>query len=372
MGKQEILVVDDEPINISVLAKLFKPNFSVRACKSGADALRILKADAKPDLILLDIMMPGIDGFETLTKIHENPETVDIPVIFISALDSMIDENRGFALGAVDYITKPFKPAIVMARVNAHLELKHSRDRLKNQNQWLEAEVNRRIKENLLVQDMSLNALIQLAETRDKGTRNHIVRVRKYIEILARQLQKQQKNVDELNDQNLQVILKASPLHDIGKIGIPDAILLKPGRLTEEEFNIIKTHCAIGSDTLRHAIHETLHMNEGSYSEDGKSTSMHFFEEAEIIIRYHHEKWDGTGYPQGLKGKDIPLSARLVSLADVFDALTISRVYKRAWSMEEASEYIQNEKGKHFDPDIVDAFLEERNAFEHVLHSLQD
>lgn len=371
MKKPEILIVDDEPINLAALSNLLKDLYSIRISKSGESALLTLGQSIKPALILLDIMMPGLNGFETLAQIKANPETRDIPVIFISALDSDLDEGHGFLLGAVDYITKPFRPEIVKARVNTHFELKMARDHLKNQNAWLEAEVDRRVKENQLISEVFLMTLTQLAETRDENTGNHIVRTRNYIEILARNLQKRHLYPAELTDHKIDVMLKASPLHDIGKIGIPDAILLKPGLLTAEEFEVIKKHCQIGASTLRNAIGKAMAAMP-DLSENVTATSLEVLETAEMIAKFHHEKWNGTGYPTGISGKWIPLPARLMALADVFDALTTSRPYKKSWPFQTAVEQIQTQSGQHFDPEIVEAFLQEQVAFESTLKALAD
>lgn len=367
--KNMILIVDDEPINLSILANLFKQSFTVRACKSGEEAIHILSAGIKPDIILLDIMMPGIDGYETLGRIKRDPNTSDIPVIFISALDSDIDENHGFELGAVEYITKPFRPGVVRARVLAHIELKQSRDKLKDHNRWLEGEVERRVRENQLIQDASIIALTQLAEARDFTTGNHILRTRRYMEILGRNLLAKKRFEGELDEKKLEHIIKAAPLHDIGKIGIPDTILLKAGKLTADEYTVIKTHCEIGAEALLGAINQSLDINRLLLTE-ASNDSLTYMKYAETIARYHHERWDGTGYPEGLKGREIPLPARMMALADVFDALTTHRPYKRAWSMQETTQYILDQKGHQFDPKIVRAFEEELEQFEQVLLTL--
>lgn len=369
--QKTILIIEDEPINLTILANLFTPAFLVRVCRSGDEALKLLATGPNPDLVLLDILMPGLDGFDTLARIHADPRTHDIPVIFISALDSDVDEDRGFRLGAVDYITKPFRPAIVMARVRVHLELKQAKDALKNQNQWLESEVTRRLEENELFQDAFLVAMTQLAETRDEVTGHHIERTSRYVERLACSLQQQPQFAQVLDDRTVALIVKAAPLHDIGKIGIPDPILLKPGKLTPEEFSIIQTHCQIGATTLRNAINKSFgHLAAADPAE--KTYSLTFLEQAEAIALYHHERWDGSGYPHGLKGEAIPLSARLMALADVFDALTTARPYKQPWSMDQAAAHIIAEKGRHFDPDVVVAFEREQATFASILRSLSD
>lgn len=366
MKKHEISIVDDEPINLMILKKLLSPSFLIRAYKSGEELIQAVEKGIKPDLILMDIMMPGMDGYETLSELQKNPDNLGIPVIYISALDSLIDEEKGFRLGAVDYITKPFRPGIVLARVNAHVELKQARDRLKNQNDWLEAEVKRRMLENQLIQDTTLNVFAELVETRDNDTANHVLRTQNYVRIIAERLQKNEKYKSRLGDDAIERIVKAAPLHDIGKIGIPDAILLKPGKLDFEEYEIMKTHCKIGGNAIRLAINKTL-SGSNSKNEQGEITALYFLEEAEKIMNYHHERWDGKGYPEELYGDEIPVSARIMALADVFDALTTVRPYKKAWSMEAVVDYILEQKGMQFDPDVVDAFENEIEAFRDVL-----
>lgn len=366
MKKYEISIVDDEPINLMILKKLLSPSFLIRAYKSGNELLQAVEKGIKPDLILMDIMMPGMDGYETLSQLRKNPDNHGIPVIYISALDSLIDEEKGFSLGAVDYITKPFRLGIVLARVNAHLELKQARDRLKNQNEWLEAEVKRRMVENQLIQDTTLNVFAELVETRDNDTANHVLRTQNYVRIIAERLQKNKTFKNCLDDDAIERIVKAAPLHDIGKIGIPDAILLKPGKLSAEEYEIMKTHCKIGGNAIRLAINKTLSVNE-TKNEEGEITALFFLEEAEKIMNYHHERWDGKGYPEELIGDEIPISARIMALADVFDALTTVRPYKKAWSMKTVVAYILEQKGLQFDPDVVEAFEKEIDAFAQVL-----
>ncbi len=351
--------------------KLLIQENNVRAYKSGEAALAALEENPKPDLILLNIMMPGLDGFATLSRIHDRPETRNIPVIFITSLDSPKYEDKGFRLGAVDYITKPFKPSTVLARVNAHLELKEARDRLKDQNRWLEAEVEKRLEEIHLVQTSSLTALMRLAETRDENTGNHIRRTSKYVEALALAMKTNPKYTDQLNDEKIRSIVRASQLHDVGKIGISDQILRKPGKLTKEEFEVIKTHCEIGASALNSAKNEALMY----LSPEMKTTmipALQFLEDAEIIALNHHEKWDGTGYPAGKKQLQIPLSARLIALADVFDALTTARPYKIAWMMEETVSFILGQEGKAFDPDVVAAFKDRLDEFRQIMTDFAD
>jgi putative two-component system response regulator len=354
-GQPTILVVDDTPENLTVLGELLLPFYRVRVASSGARALVTASSSPRPDLILLDVMMPEIDGYTVLTRLRENPETRDIPVIFVTALDATDDEERGLSLGAADYITKPVRPAIVLARVRGQLELKEARDRMRNQNAWLEAEVVRRMQENQLIQDVSMRALASLAETRDNETGNHILRTQGYVEVLCRQLAESGRYADLLTQASGQPITKAAPLHDIGKVGVPDHILLKPGKLTDEEWVVMRTHTTMGAEAIRRSIQD-----------EQDQTAFGFLHIAMEIAYYHHEKWDGSGYPAGLKGEEIPLSARLMALADVFDALISRRVYKLPMSVEVAATIICEGRGKHFDPDVVDAFMECLEDFRNI------
>lgn len=353
MYEATLLIVDDEPANLAVLARSLFPRYRVRAVNSGESALRAVRSDPRPDLILLDVMMPEMDGFTVLSRLRDDPSTRDIPVIFVTALTDEVNEEYGFSLGAVDYITKPVRHAIVMARVQAQLELKQARDRLKNENAWLEAEVARRLKDNLLIQDAALCTLAELAETRDAGNGNHILRTQSYVEVLARRLQRAFPKAEELAEPRLIHIVKAAPLHDIGKVGIPDRILLKPSTLTGEEFAVIKTHCRIGSDAIAKAMKSALDHNGQDTGADG----LQFLEIARIIALSHHERWDGNGYPEGLAAAAIPLPARMMAVADVFDALTTRRAYRTPIDVEEAIAYIRANAGTQFDPEIATALV---------------
>ena len=371
MEKATLLIVDDEPINIDVLYKLLRPFYAIRAYKSGQQALAAMKRTVLPDLILMDVMMPGLDGYMVLSMLRQDPSTAEIPVIFITALGEETDEEHGLRLGAVDYISKPIKPAVVLSRVQAHLEIKKGRDRLKNQNSWLEAEVQRRIDENLLIQDVSLAAMAQLAETRDSDLGNHIARTQAYVQALARWLHAHPAHGRDLSEIDLNRIVKASPLHDIGKIGIPDHILLKPGRFTPEEWQIMQSHCRIGGTALDRAIRSTLERYRGNIGAN-KPESLVFLEVARQIAYSHHEKWDGSGYPDGLSADTIPLGARLMAVADVFDALTTPRVYKEAWPTEKAVDLILSQRGLHFDPAVVEAFEAVIGTFVEIQRRLAD
>lgn len=354
-----LLIVDDTPENLTVLGELLQPTYRVRAANSGQRALQIAASDPQPDLILLDVMMPEMDGYAVLAHLREDPRTRDIPVIFVTAMDATEDEEHGLDCGAVDYITKPLRPAIVMARVRAQLEVKHARDWLKDQNTYLEAEVARRMSENQLIQEVSIHALARLAETRDPETGNHLHRTQEYVRTLARDLQHHPRFSPYLTDRTIDALAKSAPLHDIGKVGIPDHILLKPGKLTPEEWEIMKTHAKLGSEAIEQA-------------ERDAAKPVEFLTIAKEIAHYHHEKWDGSGYPEGLKGDEIPVSARLMALADVFDALISRRVYKPPMPYEAARDIIAGERGRHFDPDVVDAFLNHFGHFRSIAERYGD
>lgn len=339
-----ILMVDDDPGNLATLGQLLQPHYNVLAGISGERALQIAASKPKPDLILLDVVMPGMDGYAVLGRLRENPGTRDIPVIFVTGLDSGDDEQKGLELGAVDYIAKPYSPPIIVARVRTQLELKRARDWLRDQNAFLESEVARRMQDLLLVQDITINALAELAETRDNETGNHIRRTQGYVHILAQRLQSHPRFSSTLTDKVVALLVKSAPLHDIGKVGIPDNILLKPGKLTADEWAVMKTHSLLGAHAIERALRNA-------------DRSVDFLDKAMEIAHFHHEKWDGSGYPEGLTGDAIPISARLMALADVFDALISRRVYKAPIPAEQAQDIIIGERGHHFDPDVVDAFV---------------
>ncbi len=353
-----LLVVDDTPENLTILTELLRPRYRVRVANSGKRALAVAVTEPRPDLILLDVMMPEMSGHDVLDALKMDPRTRSIPVIFVTAMDADEDEQIGLALGAVDYITKPLRPAIVRSRVHTQLELKLARDRLQDQNVFLEAEVARRMHENVLIQDVSIRALARLAETRDPETGSHILRTQEYVRLLAQLLQTHPRFAHALNDSTIESLAKSAPLHDIGKVGIPDRILLKPGKLTPEEWVIMRTHTTLGAEAIAQA-------------ERDSDYKVEFLRYAKEIARSHHEKWNGSGYPDGLRGDEIPISARLMALADVFDALTCRRVYKEAFPFERSRDIIIEGRGQHFDPDVVDAFaahLEQFRAIA-VLHA---
>jgi len=339
-----ILIIDDSPENLLILSELLRPGYRVLAATSGEGGLRVARQEPRPDLILLDVMMPGMDGYAVLAQLRDTPATDDIPVIFLTALTSIGDEERGLAAGAADYIAKPISPAVVLARVRTQLQAKQARDWLKNQNTVLEAEVARRMTENDLTQQISIRALAHLAEIRDPETGNHILRTQGYVQRLATGLCQHPRFSATLSRHYIDLLARSAPLHDIGKVGIPDHILLKPGKLTPIEWTIMQTHAKLGSDAIELAEQDIV-------------TPLVFLSVAKEIAHWHHEKWDGSGYPDGLAGDNIPVSARLMTVADVFDALISVRVYKPAMPYTQACDIIASGRGQHFDPDITDAFL---------------
>lgn len=350
LHKAMVLVVDDTPDNLILMNDLLKNDYTVKIANGGERALKIATSDSPPDLILLDITMPDIDGYEVCKQLKANPKTMNIPVIFLTAKAGIEDERIGLELGAVDYITKPISPPIVMARVKNHLALKAMGDFLRDKNDFLELEVARRTREVIAIQDVTILAMTSLAETRDSETGNHIRRTQFYVKALAEKLRHHPRFDWFLTDNNINTLFKSAPLHDIGKVGIPDIILLKAGRFEPHEFEIMKTHTTLGYDAIRNA-------------ENALGTRVEFLAFAKSIALSHQEKWDGSGYPQGLAGDDIPIPARIMAVADVYDALISRRVYKEGMSHEKAVLIMIEGRGTHFDADILDAFLEIQEEF---------
>ena len=321
--KQTILVVDDTPENLDVLTGILKGQYKVKVANGGERALQIAFASPPPDLILLDVMMPGLSGWDVCARLKADPKTHHIPVVFVTALGEVADEARGFELGAVDYITKPVSPPIVQARVATHLSLR-------NQAVHLEGLVRQRTEQLESTRLAVINRLGKAAEFKDNETGLHVIRMSRYCQVIARQA--------GFSAEEAELLLNAAPMHDVGKIGIPDHILRKPAKLDPDEWEVMKTHATIGAVII------------------GEDDSP-LLTWARIIAQSHHEKWDGSGYPQGLAGEDIPMISRIVAIADVFDALTSVRPYKQAWPVEKALALFQEERGRHFDPFVVDCFL---------------
>jgi putative two-component system response regulator len=354
MKKQTILVVDDAPENIELLNLVLGSTYNIKVALNGEKALEIASNPADlPDLILLDVMMPGMNGYDVCRQLKTSPLTYKIPVIFVSALNETQDESKGFEVGAVDYITKPVSTSIVRARVKTHLALY-------DQNKLLEDKVRERTEELAHAQDVTYIGFAALAEFRDHETGAHIIRTQQYVRILAQYLSIHPRFQGYLGNEEIGLLHKSAPLHDIGKIAVPDRILLKPGKLTPEEFDEMKKHTIYGRDAIAQA--------ERALGDEKNS----FLRLAKEIAYTHHEKWDGSGYPQGLAGDSIPISGRLMALADIYDALISQRVYKAAIPHDAAVEIIVNERGKQLDPDVVEAFLEHQDMFGNISQTITD
>ena len=356
--KADIAIVDDQVENLQLLVSLLSPNFNVHPFPSGEGLFRYIAADRPVDMILLDVVMPPPDGHEICRRLRTMREMDDVPIVFLTGLNSLEDEVRGLALGAADYITKPFSPPIVLARVSHHVYLSRALRLIINQNDFLDQRVAERTAELATrntelstalarvaqTQDATIIAFSSLAEARDNETGGHIHRTQSYVRALATVLRTIPTYSPQLDDETLEMICKSAPLHDIGKVAIPDRILLKPDRLDNEEFEIMKTHAEHGRKSIEIA----------EKSIGGENSFLRYAKE---IAHGHHEKWDGSGYPLGLAGESIPLSARLMAVADVYDALISRRVYKPAMPHEEALKVISTGKGTHFDPVMVEMFL---------------
>ena len=334
----KVLIVDDAPSNIQILQELLESDYQIAAATSGQKAIELATRAPLPDIILLDVMMPGMDGFEVCRVLKGDPIAKKIPIIFVTALAEEHDENLGFSLGAVDYITKPYKASLVKSRVKSQLNLydqaRHLEHLVQERTQALEAS-----------QRSVIERLGKAAEFKDNETGKHVIRMSLYAHVIGKAY--------GLSDIDAYTLQLAAAMHDIGKIGIPDHILLKPGKYTDEEYEVMKSHPQYGAEILGEGDTELLKM-------------------ARNIALMHHEKWDGTGYPAGLKGEDIDLMARITAIADVFDALISSRPYKKGWPIEEAIEYIRDSAGSHFDPSLVPLFLNNIDQILDIYHNYEE
>lgn len=340
---QTILIVDDTAENLEVMYHVLAGQYRVKMASSGHRALAIAAQDPLPDLVLLDVSMPGMDGYAVCRALKADARTAVMPVIFVTANALESNQQTGLACGAVDYVTKPFNPALLQARIRNHLLLKQAADLLRQRGDELEQQVAQRTHELVATRDAAILAMASLAETRDNETGNHIRRTQRYVKALAEEMAGLPHYAQLLTPAYIELLQKSAPLHDIGKVGVPDHILLKPGKLTPEEFEIMKRHPDIGRQAIEKA-------------EEDLGMPIEFLRIAKEIAASHHEKWDGSGYPHGLKGQDIPLAARLMAIADVYDALISQRPYKQPMSHEAAVELIHVGRGTHFDPEVVDAF----------------
>ncbi|MBI4754442.1 MAG: response regulator [Betaproteobacteria bacterium] len=369
-----LLVADDQPENLLILEETLGEHYRVHAVQSGHQALDYLEGGGPAELVLLDVVMPGMSGFEVCRRLKSSPGTRGIPVVFLSSLDSPADEEFGLSLGAEDFIHKPFSAPVVLVRVRNHLKLARATRLLRSRNEDLERLVVERTREIrvqadelvqreqqiIAAQGATITAFCSLAEARDNETGNHIRRTQHYVRMLAEELRDHPRFRGMLEDDTIMLLFKSAPLHDVGKVGIPDAILLKPGKLIAEEWRVMQRHCEYGRDAIALARGDLHGMDDS------------FLRCAQEIAYSHHERWNGGGYPQGAAGDAIPVSARLMAIADVYDALISHRVYKPAFPHDRSIAMIREERGRHFDPDMVDALLRIADQFNSIAESFSD
>lgn len=348
--KYNIMIIDDNVTNLSVAKQVLTGEYNVIPVTSGEKALALLER-IHPDLILLDIEMPGLNGFETIKFLKANNEIKDIPIIFLTSLDDQGNELEGLQLGAMDYITKPFSASLLLKRIKIHIDLFNYRHNLEK----IVREKTEIIKE---LQYAIIHTITDLVERRDGSTGGHVMRTQAFVKAMIDALISEGCYQETLLKMDCDMVADATPLHDVGKIGIPDQILLKPGKLSDEEFNIMKQHVEIGEAALRKALDLT--------------RDKEFLEYALVLAAFHHEKWDGTGYPNGLAGQDIPLLGRIMAIADVYDALVAKRPYKEPFSHNKAVEILRNSAGSHFDPILIEVFLKIENVFYEISQKIYD
>lgn len=347
-----VLVVDDNPTIRLLLGELLDSAYRVLTAETGEGAITVLQQD-RPDIILLDVVLPDGTGFEVCSRIKADAATRDIPVIFLTTLDDVQEQARGLALGAVDYVTKPVHPLLLMARLTAHLRSKEAADLLRDREAFLEREVSRRTADALRAQEVTILALTSLGDARDDETGSHSRRTRYFVRALAERLKDHDRFGADLDSTTRQLLVQSAPLHDIGKIGIPDHILRKAGRLTAEEYEVMKAHPRLGRDALQRA-------------EDALGVEVPFLRLAKELAYSHHERWNGSGYPEGRQGDAIPVSARLMAVADVYDALTSRRAYKEGMPHAQAAAFIHERRSIDFDPDVTDAFMGLQHEFQAI------
>jgi len=355
--RQKIMLVDDNKANLIMGKNILNKYYEVYALPSGEKLIECLKR-VTPDLILLDIEMPGMNGYETIKVLKADKRYTDIPVIFVTAKTSESDEFDGLALGAIDYVAKPFAPLLLLKRIENQLLIQRQKAKLRDFNDNLLEKVKDKTREVFGLKNAIISTVADLMEFRDNSTGWHVSRTQKYLEILTGKLLKNGVYANELLSWNMDLILPSAQLHDVGKISITDAILNKSGKLTQEEFEIMKTHVQKGVEAIER-------MEKFSQFSD-------FLESAKIFAGTHHEKWDGSGYPCGLKGLEIPLEGRIMAIADVYDALISVRPYKTAFSAGEAEKIIINGSGIQFDPAIIGVFKELTDEFEDIAKKYND
>lgn len=364
--KADVVVLDDQPGNLQVLIEALAAEYSVHPFTNAASMFAYIDAGRPVDLFLLDVVMPDVDGLDVCRKLRGRDDMADVPVIFLTSLNGSTDEEAGLAAGAADYITKPFSLPIVRARVHHHVQLGRMMRVVYSMNDFLDervaertAELERKNKELGRAQEATVHSLASLLETRDNDTGQHIRRTQRYIQVLASEVHESAVYPGVLDKMQIDLFYRAAALHDIGKVAIPDRILLKPGRLDPEEFELIKTHTTHGRNAIARA-------------EEILGTPDEFLRNAREIAHSHHERWDGNGYPEGLKGEAIPLSARLMAIADVYDALISSRAYKAGMPHAKAVEIISSGRGTQFDPKILDVFMTIHERFGEIAQQHRD
>ena len=344
-----IFLVDDNPINLNAGKTALQDRYTVVTIPSGDKLLSTLEK-TKPDLILLDVEMPDMSGYDALKKLKANPRTAEIPVIFVTGKSEAADEFLGLSLGAVDYIAKPFSPPLLLKRIELHLLLQSQNNELRRFNEKLVTMVEERTNDITMLENAIIVWAAEMVEFRDKETGRHIERVQKYLEILFHAMEKTERYAAELAAWDIDAFLKSASLHDVGKIKIRDDILLKKERLTDEEFETMKLHTSYGKTLLE--------------SLQDKVPNQTFLDYAKTLAHLHHERWDGTGYPEHLSGLNIPLQARMMALVDVYESLVSKRAYKKAFTHKEAMGIISEGRGTHFDPDLTDLFMSLYEEFE--------
>ncbi len=353
--KQKIMVIDDNITNLNIARKALEDHYDVMLIPSGEKALKVLEKNI-PDLILLDVEMPGMSGFEFISIIKKaDAPLAEVPIIFVTAKDDSSSEYEGLDLGAVDYITKPFSFPLLLKRVSLHLKLTNQQQELQNYSANLEVMVTEKTKVIQELQYAVVEAMSDMVERRDGSTGGHITRTKNYLKILLDKAKEDNIYNGALQNIDADLYSHASQLHDVGKISIPDSILLKPGRLTDEEFDVMKYHTTYGEEAINDSMHDL--------------KDIEFLKVASEFAKSHHEKWDGTGYPQGLSGENIPISGRLMAIVDVYDAVLSKRPYKEAFTHTVACDIIQKDSGKHFDPELVKVFISISDVFRQISES---
>jgi putative two-component system response regulator len=354
--RKTLFLVDDDLTILKAGKDALSGHYKVITLNSGRTLLEMTKK-ALPDLILLDVNMPELGGYETIGRLKANNETARIPVIFLTALNDVQEQIEGLSLGAVDYITKPFSAPLLLKRIEIHLLIESQNKELLLFNNSLKQMVDEKTQEVVKLKNALISTMAEIVECRDEITGNHIVRTQNYVKVIMNFLKENGLYAKELSGLDMDLVIQSSQLHDVGKIAISDVILNKPAKLTHDEFEAIKSHTVFGEKIIA--------------SLQEKAMSDGFLEYARVIAASHHEKWDGSGYPNGLSGPGIPLIGRVMAIADVYDALVGTRPYKKALSHDEAVDIVRSGSGSHFDPLLVDAFISVHSEFEAVLRETQ-